>query len=252
MQDRYAGDIGDFGKIGLLCAMQRAGMSIGINWYKTKPTQQEFHADGTFKQDDGKYRIPSALAVCDLALADALYHISQKSIRTIHDIENADLIPHAIYYSKNITVESRSAWHNDALNVLAVPDLIFLDPDNGLLVKSVGKKSKQSVKYTFYEEVRGYVGRGQSVMVYNHRSRKKPEIYFEEIYKNFQDIDETKDKAIKVITFPRYSVRDYFIICADRYHELTIQEALDQFVQSIWGEKKMCYLQEAAADSLLL
>lgn len=31
MQDRYAGDIGDFGKLGMLRALASAGFSIGNN-----------------------------------------------------------------------------------------------------------------------------------------------------------------------------------------------------------------------------
>lgn len=244
MQDRYAGDIGDYGKIGLLGAIQRSGLSIGVNWYKTQPTQQEYRSDGTFRQNDGKYRIPPELAVCDLELADTLNNISQKEKRAIKDVENANLIPNAIYYDDNVTVETRAIWHDNALNTLASPDLVFLDPDNGLLVKSVGKRSVKSVKYAFYEEVSDYIRRGQSVMIYNHRSRKKPEIYFGEIYRNFQSIDEIRNKTIKIITFPRYSVRDYFIICANSSHSFKIQDALNILVQSAWGEKKMCYLQE--------
>lgn len=35
MQDRYAGDIGDFGKLGLLRQFASAGLSVGINCYHT-------------------------------------------------------------------------------------------------------------------------------------------------------------------------------------------------------------------------
>ena len=33
MQNRYAGDVGDFGKIGLLRQLAAAGYHIGVNWY---------------------------------------------------------------------------------------------------------------------------------------------------------------------------------------------------------------------------
>ena len=33
MQDRYAGDVGDYGKIGLLRCLEKQGFNIGINWY---------------------------------------------------------------------------------------------------------------------------------------------------------------------------------------------------------------------------
>ena len=41
MQDRYAGDIGDFGKIGLLKALQTQGLSVGVNWYRVEPMDTE-------------------------------------------------------------------------------------------------------------------------------------------------------------------------------------------------------------------
>ena len=65
MQDRYAGDIGDYGKIALLKALQTQGLSIGVNWYKAEALEAEKKADGTFKQEDGKYLIPEELRQCD-------------------------------------------------------------------------------------------------------------------------------------------------------------------------------------------
>ncbi|MBQ9065866.1 MAG: hypothetical protein IJ123_10505 [Blautia sp.] len=46
MQDRYTGDIGDFGKLGLLRVLESQGLTIGINWSRTP---DEDH------NDDGKY-----------------------------------------------------------------------------------------------------------------------------------------------------------------------------------------------------
>ena len=242
MQDRYAGDVGDYGKIGLLRAIRETGLSIGVNWYKTEPTQLEYRFDGTFKQDDGKYHVPPTLAVCDPELAKVLLNISEKETRSIGDIQNADLIPDAVYYAENVSVKNRAEWHNSALIKIANADVVFLDPDNGLLVKSVGKKSKQSVKYAFYEEVADYVSRGQSVIVYNHRCRKNAKDYFGEILIKLRESDVLCGKEIRAITFPRYSVRDYFIICANNDHCLKIEKALNNLIESLWGESGMCRL----------
>ena len=57
MQDRYAGDIGDYGKMALLKALQAQGMSVGVNWYKVEALDIEKKSDGSFKQEDGKYSI---------------------------------------------------------------------------------------------------------------------------------------------------------------------------------------------------
>ena len=53
MQDRYAGDIGDYGKIGLLKALQAQGLSIGVNWYLVEPMDTERKADGTYSRKMG-------------------------------------------------------------------------------------------------------------------------------------------------------------------------------------------------------
>ena len=35
MQNRYAGDVGDFGKLGLLRQLTSTRLDIGVNWYWT-------------------------------------------------------------------------------------------------------------------------------------------------------------------------------------------------------------------------
>lgn len=161
MQDRYAGDIGDFGKIALLRQIREAGLSISVNWYKVEPADYERKPDGSYKQDDGKYHIPVKYHICDEVLAAQLLRISKSNPRSIKAIEKADLIDGAKYYSKTVALEDRTKWHKEALKKLQETELVFLDPDNGLLVKSVRKASARSVKYAFYEEVKDYLDNGQ-------------------------------------------------------------------------------------------
>ena len=59
MQNRYTGDIGDFGKLGLLRVLQEAGFSIGVNWYLT-PNEEH--------NQDGKHINYEDLRFCDEAL----------------------------------------------------------------------------------------------------------------------------------------------------------------------------------------
>ena len=233
MQDRYAGDIGDFGKFGMLRALAKKGFSIGVNWYFVRPLQQELATN-----DGGKF-IPDTLAKCDPTLAATLLSISQSPERSVHLLEAADLIPGARYYTAPVPVDGRMEWHSQALYVLDGVDLIFLDPDNGLLVKSVGKRSAKSPKYTFYEEVASYVGRGQSVIVYNHRSRKKRDVYFAEIYAKLAATAPRAD-SIFAITFPKGSVRDYFVITACSEHTMLVRAALTELANSTWGQSGIC------------
>ena len=149
-------------------------------------------------------------------------------------------MPEAIYYSKLLSVGGRSEWHNEAMETLKDVNLVFLDPDNGLLVKSVKKHYAKSVKYAFYEEVVEYVKRGQSVLVYNHRSRKTEKLYFNEIYAKMQERTGVAVEKMLAITFPRYSVRDYIAVPAFKEHYDKIQIAFKIMADGIWGQTGMC------------
>ncbi|MBR5284718.1 MAG: hypothetical protein IKU27_06705, partial [Clostridia bacterium] len=155
MQDRYAGDIGDFGKLGLLKNLICEGFHIGVNWYKTEPPKSEINKDGTFVQADGKHKIKEKYFPCDPKLAEVLLHISEHEGRSVSMIQNANLLDEGMaeYYDVPVPVKDRNQWHRNALKELKNSDIVFLDPDNGLLVKSVGRKSAKSVKYTFEEEI---------------------------------------------------------------------------------------------------
>ena len=240
MQDRYAGDIGDFGKIGLLKALQAQGLSIGVNWYLVEPMDTERKADGTYKQEDGKYLIPEKLQVCDASLAEQLTKIAKSDHRSIRSLEQGNFILNARYYSEPVSVAGREEWHKKALDLLNDLDIVFVDPDNGMLVKSVGKKSVKSVKYTFYEEVRDYVRRGQSVLIYNHRSRKQETQYFHEICYKLQEATGITETDILKITFPKCSVRDYLAVPASMDQREKIETAFTAMERGVWGENGMC------------
>lgn len=240
MQDRYAGDIGDFGKMGLLRALQAQGLSVGVNWYYVESLSAEKNSDGSYWREDGKYLIPTRFQKCDKNLAEELTKIAQSSHRSIEALERGHFVSEARYYRAPVTVIGRDEWHKKALEELKGRDIIFVDPDNGMLVKSVGKKSARSVKYTFYEEVGDYIKQGQSVLIYNHRSRKREEEYFHEISCKLREATGVLENDILTITFPRCSVRDYFAIPATSEHRDKIEAAFISMEQGIWGETGMC------------
>lgn len=240
MQDRYVGDIGDFGKIGLLKALQAQGLSIGVNWYRVEPMDTERKADGSYKQEDGKYLIPEKLQACDTSLAEKLTKIAKSDHRSIRSLEQGDFISGARYFSEPVTVAGREEWHKKALDLLKGLDIVFVDPDNGMLVKSVGKRSVKSIKYTFYEEVADYIGQKQSVLIYNHRSRKQEGAYFRELCEKLGKITGVPESRILKITFPRCSIRDYLAVPASDVHYGKIRAAFSDMEKGVWGQNGVC------------
>ena len=247
MQDRYAGDIGDFGKFGLLKALLAEGLSLGVNWYKAEPPESERDRDtGTFLHEDGKHKINPKYFVCDEPLAGALRKISESDVRSIARLEQAALMDPSktVYYHEMVPVVGRRQWHNKALETLTSCEVVFLDPDNGLSVKSVGKESAKSVKFVWDEELCDYLRRGQSVVLYNHRPRKKPEIFFPAFKERLFGMEGISNKSVSVLTCPKGTVRDYFLIAANAEHAIRISSALCKMVSGPWGKMGLCRIEK--------
>ncbi len=240
MQDRYSGDIGDYGKFGLLRAFTKQGLRIGINWYKVDPQDYERNSEGAYKQNDGKYRQYAEYSSCDPDLAAALIGIPDTE-RSIATLQGMDLIKDAAYYDKSVPAdnEKRQEWFDASVKILNSSDIIFMDPDNGLEVKSVHKGTPRSIKYTYYDEVKACLAAGKSVVIYNHRCRKKREVYFTDIIGKLLEHSKLARENIFVVTFNRYSVRDYFVIALPEHRD-GIEKAITGMAEGSW--KEMCYL----------
>ena len=160
------------------------------------------------------------------------------------------MIPGAVYFDEFLTVDGRKEWNERAFDLFKNADLIFMDPDNGLLVKSVGKKSAKSVKYAFYEEVKAFIDDGKSVLVYNHRCRKPERQYFDDIDNKLVEEVKVYRYAIQKITFPKGTIRDYFAIPANEEHCKMFHEAFADMKNSKWGQREVCKLFPEWADSI--
>ena len=245
MQDRYVGDIGDYGKFALLRELHEQGLSIGINWYKTDAVSSK-------KQDDGKFCIPDHYAAYDIDLSSRLrkiFHSQDGIVRSIEALENEQLIVGAKYFSEKVSADHRDDWHQHALRKLSCSDLVFLDPDNGMIVPSAGKDKQKQSKYVLDEEIKDYLSQGQSVLVYQHRPHVKESLYIDEMIHRFLAQKWGIQRSdIQVITFPRYSVRDYFAISGNANHREKIRKAYESMMNGIWGSghKPMCRLPKSS------
>lgn len=82
MQNRYTGDIGDFSKLGILRALQSAGLSIGLNWYLTP--DETHNSDGLHVG----YLNQKNFRTCDEELWLGLKDIVESGHREVHRMEN--------------------------------------------------------------------------------------------------------------------------------------------------------------------
>lgn len=231
MQDKYTGDIGDFGKYILLKkihALGKAKIQLGVNWYHC--TAIEPHStDGkhiSYLSSSNKYR--DKFSQCDPLLYNQLSNIVNSNQRSINAIENDCILPAGtIFYSNPLTAKynskdksqlNRDLWFHQSASRLQKADIIFLDPDNGIAPSSALVTEARAVKYTFIHEIEAYYKNGKSVIVYNHRDRSPAEQYNRKLL----DTAKLLGCAVnaKVLRFKRVSVRDYLILPQPHHNEI--------------------------------
>ena len=153
MQNRYVGDIGDFGKIGLLRFLLKnkiKRLKIGINWYLTSDETHNNDGKHIAYLLDGK-KNHFLYRECDNALYDELHkivkpeRIDNKTVkangeRCVKKLKRLPWSDKVTFF--NIFIEgetNREAWFEKSMGELSECSLLFLDPDNGLEVESCPK-----------------------------------------------------------------------------------------------------------------
>lgn len=233
MQNRYVGDVGDFGKYGLLRSLFKdTDKRLGVNWYLVP---DETHTN------DGKhidYLNKPAFRSCDPVLFDQLQQLVSKGQRDVSFVERSGLLPPGtVFFSTTVPSGQqgyhRYDWFSKSLHALKGCDALFLDPDNGLEVASVSSGSDKLGKYVLYQDIAKYYRAGFSLIVYNHRDRSKEDDY----QKRFTKISDTigKHVPLPIMRFRRYSVRDYVFVLQDDLREV-VTEGLVRLARSPWAE----------------
>ena len=232
MKNQYVGDIGDYGKYGLLRFLAKQGIKIGINWYLTEDDKS---ADGKFtgylKQSEEQH--------CDSELFDKLKEIASRADKNVQMIEASGIIPNASFFKealRNTGSDARAKrinrrlWFNNSTLLLKEAELIFADPDNGITYRKTAA-NKDSEKYVLPEEIVEYYHSGKNVVFYCHKGRRKQD-----------DWEETKtgirkwirDAQIIAVTFHRGTQRSYiFVLHPDSYRKY--EQILSAFLRTEWN-----------------
>jgi hypothetical protein len=174
MQDRYAGDIGDYVKLALLRALS-GNMKLGVAWYLYP---NEGH------NEDGKHtaylRNPTSWRKLDPCLFDSLQDVVGNG-RSVAALERCSGL-NAVYSGEKLKTyelgpglrsEARTAWFSRVQEDLRDCDLIFADPDNGLTDdRPVRRTSKKFGKQLPLQEALS-LSANRTAVIYHHNSRFK-------------------------------------------------------------------------------
>ncbi len=173
MQNRYAGDVGDFIKLGLLRHLARGSpdLRIGINWYLA--SDENHNADGNHLGYLSPGNRFARLRELDAALYDGFSELvaDDRSVERFRELGAL----YSDWQTFNAPVpatrapEPRRDWHHAATEELKSADLIYLDPDNGLAWHRAAITSKHALT----SELLDYLAGGKSVIFYQHADRSR-------------------------------------------------------------------------------
>lgn len=231
MQDRYVGDIGDFGKYSLLTFIQReTGFKLGVNWYLTDTNEL-----GEENRNDGSITGYDRIKHLDADLYTKLQRLIADDERCVRKVEESCILPEAtVFFSDKVEVARREEWFKRSLLKFTDCEIVFMDPDNGI------GNDPCSAKHVIFSEIRSHINRGQCVIVYNHcdRSPKKNEEQKERWRNRFQPLlNMIPEISVPAIRFRRRSARDYIFVSHSNRHRQVL-EAINVFLQSPWGQRE--------------
>jgi hypothetical protein len=95
------------------------------------------------------------------------------AVRDVRRIEESGLLPNCRFFGEVVPegVEARAQWFARAREFARGADLVFVDPDNGLPVKSVRPGAQKWPKFVAIEELQALYEDGHSLLIYQHTAR---------------------------------------------------------------------------------
>jgi hypothetical protein len=254
MQNGYVGDVGDFGKYGLLRAFcLPAGdvgrdLSLGVVWHLVPDEGPK--ADG--KHPSYLDPTPANLeyyGCCDPFLYKRLAEIVDTKSRNVTSIRNGGILPAGtVFFEEPLTFDGmphigpaarearlryRSEWLQRALEATAGCDVVFVDPDNGL-ESGTKRHHNRGTKYVYFDELGPYLSRGQSLVVYHHMGRN-PKVP-EQIQQRLAEITRRLEGCSSpfALRYGRGTSRAFFVV-PTKAHRTVLLERAGRFVLGPWS-----------------
>jgi hypothetical protein len=191
MRHAYVGDVGDFGKYGLLRELIRGRREcrLAVVWYLTdsRESNNDGRHDSYLRGEPERCR---AYRDCDPDLYDRLLIVREQRRLSVQLVESAQILPAStVFYQRvvptgrkdgvgSVLWEARSNWLAAASDVVRSAELVFVDPDNGIIFCR-GRDGREpyvrrpSHKHAYWHELESILRRGKSVVAYHHLGRQR-------------------------------------------------------------------------------
>lgn len=234
MRDQYVGDLGDFGKYALLRFLTGQDLKLGVVWYyrPNVPGQDSDH------HNYAGYRR------ADPQLYDLLQALIHNHGRFVRCVEEFDVLPGNTRYFRDLLdyagippgaqrQQFRERWLHDALQATNDVDVVYLDPDVGLIPYAVDVHSPKGCNYAHPNDIGLFLEHGKSVVLYQTiRGRSVGQRI--DAARALLPMQSTQpNKQIRLIAL-QFNTR-LFIILPQQEHRERIKARVRQLLASSWG-----------------
>ena len=228
MKNQYFGDINDYRKYGLIRSIINAGkFRILVAWMLTP---DDGSTDGKFTEYLSK---PNQWQNFDPELYKGIQTLmSSNTHRKVELIEHTNLLPSVKYFSDIVpdTAEERINWAQNLIDISEESNLVFIDPDNGIEVKSKPYGRKHSSKFLYWREIGDLWSRGKSLLIYQHFLREKRQVFIQRMLNELQH--HTDGSFVEAFSTPHV----VFFLALQPQHE-SYHPAIVDDVQKNWGSQ---------------
>jgi hypothetical protein len=258
VQDRYAGDLGDYLKFGLLRWLAPPGSSaspqLGVVWYRT--ADEAHNADGKHVAYlDPGHRSSAQLRQLDPDLYRRLARVVASGQRSTAALAQAGVLDARTRFFDDLLdladlpvtaraarQERRRAWAQRALAATSGCDLIFADPDNGIRpdLHRVPAHRAKAAKHAYLSELAAFAARGQSLIVYHHADRTAG--VEQQARRRLADLaQDVPVQPIAAVRASRGTVRLFLVSAAIASHARYLTERLVALERGPWGTELAVY-----------
>lgn len=234
MQNRYTGDIADFGKF-LLLKHLFPKENIATIWYLYP--DETHNNDGSHTVEEGNTKVFPHCHALDSQMAEIFNTIHRGFIRHIDAFEILGVLPNGHFFRETILGQGagyRKLWGDRALDFIQRNScsVVCLDPDNG--IEPLGMKRLSIIKqgkYTTLEEIERFfdLESVEHVMIYQHFNRlKKHDQQMTEAKERFQRLYEGR-AAVTIIRHNPVQPR-FYILLSKSGHTIDAKHCLEHLM----------------------
>jgi hypothetical protein len=172
MQDRYVGNVVDFGKLALLRCLKE-GRRLAVCWYLTGgesgSNQDGKSFDYLARPDEFRHLAPE--------IFDTLMNIvegTRAGTRGVMALEASGLLADALFHRTEVprSLSLRLKWSEQLVQAVSDADLVFLDPDNGI------QGSRLSPKHVALSEIAALRRQDRTLVFAQRHTGRRSEVNF--------------------------------------------------------------------------